>query len=320
MLHKPQREWTMSDWALSDWQQFGDRLISVKTEGRAFKIIYLQHHVWVRPDGQSADFTGVVMDGRYGGDTQATPDERRVHFLENWRSSRVGRLLVLPDPLDARSQIFAAANQRNVWLLREDYEYDTWTTHSQPLPFDETQLWNVSQSDLRSWIEADWKCQAPSLMQALKWHRLSHTDRSWEQLAWTRGSRQELGNLTRWMAHSDASLWRERPLWGINYKFHPDGSANIESLRARTILRPPSERERRLGTLFLEWNQAKLQRPPQMPPLTPAHNFAPDHDAFIHIRFTEPSMHDIAEAYVGLSAWLKGKMPPEEIELLLKDK
>jgi hypothetical protein len=108
-------------------------------------------------------------------------------------------------------------------------------------------------------------------------------------------------------------------LWGINYIFHPDGRANIESMRARIILRPPSERELRLGTLFLEWNQAKLQRPPQMPPLTPAHSFSPDHDSFIHIRVEEPSMHDIAEAYIGLKAWLEGKLSREEIEEMLKE-
>jgi hypothetical protein len=112
MLHKPQRDWTMSDWALSDWQQFNDRVVRVETDDQAFSLLYLQHHVWVRPDGRGTDFTGVIMDGRYGGDVEATPDQRRAHFLENYRASCVGRLVLLPDPLDTRNQIFAAVNER----------------------------------------------------------------------------------------------------------------------------------------------------------------------------------------------------------------
>ena len=247
-----------------------------------------------------AVFSGCRLELVNGG---APPDRMCAHFVENWKQNLVGRLLALPAPLAPSPPVLVGVNANHFWIPDETGVF-TATTHAAKLSGN---LWKMPETKLANQLTSEWNDADSLPRRAWDWHRLDHWEKCWSQLVWERGSRRELENLTRAMIYSDTELWRERDLWGINYKFLPDGNASVESVRAHTVLRAPSERIARLGRLFLERNRASLQRPPLLPALTPARSFSPDGYAWIHLRYSAPSQHERLEAHLLLRDWLQDK-------------
>jgi hypothetical protein len=306
---------TLHDFARENWGEIQNRLIELEFDNSHFWLRHVRNLVFFRVSHFDSAITGAIFADEVLNSFE-TPDKLRSHFLEGWRQGFYGRLIDLPDPLNEQQIILSAVNPTLCWLV-DGNAFETWTTHSQPLPLKEVDLWQISDADLAHLLSRDWNDENSPPRRALEWHRLDHWEKSWTQLSWIRGSREELENLTRWMVHSDPELWHERPLWGINYEFWPIGTAEIKTVRANSVLRPPSARLTRLGALFLQCNQAKLQRPPMMPSLTPDRSYSQNHYAFIHVRFTTPSAAEVTDACLNLRSWLNGRMHQYEIDALV---
>lgn len=295
------------------WSRDSGRAIDFDWEGQSFWLCMkasefvfkketLDSHVW------GAIFTEQPLN------SGASPDEMRAHFAEGWRHNRVGRLLALPNPSTPHQSVLVGVNDHRFWLMNEQ-EHGTETSHSARLRGD---LWEISEDKLRSWLMSDWNNANSFPRRAWKWDRLDFSEKVWSQLTWTSGSRQQLENLTRAMAHSDTEFWHEHDWWATNYQVFADGKSKVHSLRGRMLYTTkPSARIARLGQLFLDHNRATLQRPPLMPALTPARSFSPEGYAFLHLPFSAPSQHEKLEAHMLLRDWLKDKISSTEIELLV---
>jgi len=308
---------TLRDFASEEWGEKKDSLAFIEIEGHQFWLHFVLGSLLFRSVNKSADYTGGCFNFLIEPDTSATDGDLRACFLQNWREKTVGRLLLLSESNNEKNKWLVGFELEKLWIANEEGGYPTWCSHSNSLPIEKKHLWTLSSTKLTELILPDWENENLDLRRALEWHRLPESEKWWARLDWEMGSREELENLTRWMAHTDASLWRERDLWGINYMFQPDGSAVIYNLRARSICREPSQREQRLGSLFLQYNRARIQRPPQISSITPAEFYSAQQEAFIAIRFTTPSMHEILEARLKLATWLKNKIPDDEIDSLL---
>lgn len=300
------------------WLAHPERVVDFEWQG---------HHFWLRMRGSNFLFKKDALDSSVWGaifaeqqlNSGASPDELRSHFVEKWSEGRVGRLLALPDPMPPHSAVLVGVSASRFWLPMNDSASDTETTHSAKWAGD---LWELTEKELGNLLLPDWANATSMPRRAWEWHRLDSVEKSWSQLKWINGSRQELENLTRAMAHSDTQFWGEHSFWATNYQLFADGKSKVHSLRGRglfTTMPPP--RIVRLGQIFLDYNRSHLQRPPLLPPLlpplTPARGFSPDGDAFLHLRFSAPSQHEKLEAHLLLRTWLQDKISAQEIEHLM---
>ena len=290
---------------------------------RIVKLDWNGHRFWLRAAGCEFLFKRDDLDSALCGaifteqplNSGASPDELRAYFIEGWRAGRAARLLEWPDPLAPQQPVLVGINRDRFWFSMNASAYYTETTYSTQLSGD---LWEISPAAIAHDFVDEWNDADSLPRRAWEWHRLSSEEKSWSQLAWQRGSRRELENLTRAMAHSDIQFWREHDWWATNYQIFADGQSKVHSVRGRELfMTSPPARIMRLGQLFLNHNRATLQRPPLLPALTPTRSFSPDGDAFLHLRFSAPSQHERLEAHLVLRAWLADKVSPSEAKQLL---
>ena len=306
---------TLHEVVRQDWSQYSQRVVEFEENSRRFWLRMKAGTVLFKLDDLNSPIVGAIFSEQsLSLNSSASPDELRACFAHGWKRNLAGRLLPLPDSASPQSSVLVGANSTLFWLPNSDSAYFSETTHSTKWSGD---LWELPEAEFANQFMSEWNDANSLPRRAWEWHQLSSEEKSWSQLAWTSGSQRELENLTRAMMHSDSELWQERDLWGINYRFNSAGSATVESVRARTILRPPSARIARLGALFLAHNCARLQRPPLLPALTPARSFSPDGYAFIHQRFSPPSQHEQLEAHLILRDWLANKVSASEAKQLL---
>ena len=306
---------TLHEVVRQNWSQYSERVVECDEDNRRFWLRMKAGTVLFKLDDLNSPIVGAIFSEQsLSLNSSASPDELRACFAQGWSQNLAGRLLILPDLLSPQSSVLIGINATRFWLPSSESTYFSETTYSTKWTGD---LWELPETELASQFNPEWNDADSMPRRAWNWHRLSSEEKHWSQLLWERGSQQKMENLTRAMMHSDSELWQERDLWGINYRFNFDGNATTESVRAHTILRPPSARIARLGQLFLEHNRAKLQRPPLLPALTPARSFSPDGYAWVHLRYSAPSQHEQLEAHLILRDWIADKVSAVEAQQLL---
>ena len=307
---------TLHEVVRQDWSQYSERAVGFNEDGRRFWLRIKAGTVLLKLDDLNSPIVGAIFtEQSLSLNSSASPDELRACFAHGWNRNLAGRLLTLPDFLSPQSPILIGVNATRFWLPSSESAYFSETTHSTKWTGN---LWELPEIELANQFIPEWRDANSLPRRAWEWHRLSSFEKAWSQLSWQRGSRRELENLTRAMAHSDIQFWREHDWWATNYQFFADGQSKVHSVRGRELfMTSPPARIMRLGQLFLNHNCATLQRPPLLPALTPARSFSPDGDAFLHLRFSAPSQHERLEAHLVLRAWLADKVSPSEAKQLL---